>query len=304
MHRHVHRLADTDPSDPRVRAWSAVLTQQRGGLVPAGVAVSHHTAAAIWGLEGVPADPVDHVVVPAGWPGHSRPCLRLHRTTLLPADHGRVDGLPVTGIAQTVLHLAGMLRRTAAVVVADSALRTRRVGRVDLVAAAARASGRGSARGRQVVDLCREGVDSCPETLLRLVLVDAGLPEPAVATRVCDGIGVPVARADLAYPDSLVWIEYDGYEVHTERAAFRRDRERQNMLVGRGWLVLRFADRDLGRPRQIAEQIRAALAAAPARVDALPAGLSPETARARATMRSPFPVAGRPSRPVPRRQSA
>lgn len=302
--RDVHRLPEVDPLDPRVRAWSAVLSQERSGAVPPGVAASHQTAAAVWGLEGCPRGPLDHVVVPAGWAGHSRRGLRLHRTTLPPGGWCQVDGLPVTSVAQTVLHLAGVLPRTTAVAVADSALRTGTVSRSELVVAAARASGRWSARARGVVDLSREEVDSCPETRLRLLLVDSGLPEPVVGLTVRDEIGTPVARADLAYADAMVWIEYDGYEVHSERSAFRRDRRRQNTLVGRGWLVLRFADLDLRRPHLIADQVRAALGIGPTRVGALPAGLSAEADQARAALILRLPAPVTPIRPIRRRRSA
>ena len=133
------------------------------------------------------------------------------------------------------------------------------------------------------MDLARHGTDSAMESISRLVLVDAGLPVPDVDLRIVDEFGRPLARGDLGYRLLLVWIEYDGYDVHTERTAFRLDRSRQNWLQARGWQVLRFSDAALRYGgTQMVRDVRQALLAAPARIAALPAGLSPEADAARA----------------------
>lgn len=44
---------------------------------------------------------------------------------------------------------------------------------------------------------------------------------------------------DIAFPDDLLVIEVDGYEFHSSRDAFERDRVRQNDLAADGWTVLR-----------------------------------------------------------------
>ena len=49
-----------------------------------------------------------------------------------------------------------------------------------------------------------------------------------------------VARIDLAYPRARLAIEADSFRWHSGRETWQRDLSRQNLLVLRGWTVLRF----------------------------------------------------------------
>ena len=73
------------------------------------------------------------------------------------------------------------------------------------------------------------------------VLVAAGLPAPAQQHRV--RLGGRSFRIDLAYVDSKLAIELDGWDVHRTRTAFDDDRARANLLVAHGWTLLRFTSR-------------------------------------------------------------
>ena len=55
-----------------------------------------------------------------------------------------------------------------------------------------------------------------------------------------DEQGRVLAEIDFADPDLMIAIEVDGRAFHSDRHSFERDRERQNMLTLRGWVVLRF----------------------------------------------------------------
>jgi very-short-patch-repair endonuclease len=69
------------------------------------------------------------------------------------------------------------------------------------------------------------------------------------------------AVADVLFLAERVVLEVDGERAHSGRAAFVRDRRRQNDLVTAGYLVLRFTWWDLTRrPETVIAQIRAALA--------------------------------------------
>lgn len=60
-------------------------------------------------------------------------------------------------------------------------------------------------------------------------------------------------------------MEADGYAYHSDRAAYRRDRERLNQLERLGWRVLRFTWEDVrGRPDHVVALVRECLAAAAA----------------------------------------
>jgi len=57
---------------------------------------------------------------------------------------------------------------------------------------------------------------------------------------VLDGAGRVVAEIDFALLPCRIAIEVDGRAFHSDRVSFERDRQRQNLLVIRGWTVLRF----------------------------------------------------------------
>jgi very-short-patch-repair endonuclease len=50
---------------------------------------------------------------------------------------------------------------------------------------------------------------------------------------------------DFAYPPLNVGIELDGYNYHSDRAAFTRDRKRQREMETLGWHFIRFSRDEL-----------------------------------------------------------
>ena len=97
------------------------------------------------------------------------------------------------------------------------------------------------------------------ESVLRWLIHAAGLPAPELQFVVLSAGGVFLGRADMAWPDRKVIVEFDG-SVHRERDVFVKDLRRQNDLVAAGWTILRFSSADvLGHPVQVIAAIRAAL---------------------------------------------
>lgn len=129
----------------------------------------------------------------------------------------------------------------------------------DLQQAARRHRGkRGMRTTRAALGLLREGVASRPESLLRLLLVSAGLPEPAIATPVGVGRGL-VLHPDLAYPMQRIAIEYEGDGHRTDRFQWERDIRRRELFEDAGWRVIRVAWGDLIERRTLIERVRRAL---------------------------------------------
>lgn len=65
---------------------------------------------------------------------------------------------------------------------------------------------------------------------------------------------------DAAFRGVKLAVEIDGYEHHSSRAAFERDRFRQNVLVRDGWTVLRFTYSQLvADPRGVVDTVRTVL---------------------------------------------
>lgn len=76
-----------------------------------------------------------------------------------------------------------------------------------------------------------------------------------------DGTHRVIAEIDFAHLGLRIAIEVDGRAHHTGRIAFERDRERQNMLMLQGWLVLRFTwEQITQRPDEVLAAVLAAVA--------------------------------------------
>lgn len=106
------------------------------------------------------------------------------------------------------------------------------------------AGGRGVGKLRWALPRLRTGVDSRPESLLRLLLVAAGLPEPLVndPTPVAGGL---VLRPDLKLPQWRVALEYEGEDHWRDRRRWARDQQRRELLEEAGWKVVRVFAADL-----------------------------------------------------------
>jgi very-short-patch-repair endonuclease len=228
---------------------------------PAGAVISHQTAAELWRVE-IPLarpDQLAHLTVPAGSKARNRGDRRLHRSPLHPQDVEQRWGMPVTTPARTWRDLAAVLEPAALLAVTDQLLdvlcRT-----ADLEGALIRApSGRGAARCRRALAVADPRVDSPMESVLRWLVLDAGLPRPTLQYQVLDQRGRQIGFGDLAWPERKVLVEFDG-DVHRERRTFVADLRRQNRLVLEGWTVLRFTSADvLGRPDEVTAAVRRAL---------------------------------------------
>jgi len=241
-------LTNTAPVNFSTQVAAAVATQ------PPGRAHASHDTAALWRLDAPRSSTCTdlHVTVPRDAVTRHRPGLRLHRALLDAEDQAEVEVIAVTSAAPTVLDLARTRGRWASVVAADSALRRKLCSPDDLDRALERITGlRGVVPARVVVEDSEPRSRSAGESRLRLTLVDGGLPRPRAGYLLFNDFGDPIAEGDLVYDERLVWLEYDGFSVHTERATFRNDRGRERMLRARGWEVIRFVDSDLDIARGV-----------------------------------------------------
>jgi hypothetical protein len=284
--RGVLQASDRLPT-AETNAWAAVLTQWRNGRIRPGVAAAYGTGARVWLDQEFWLPSGSDIVVPRGSGPCGRPGLRTRHVLIEADDLCSMDGLPLTTPVRTVLDLARHWRREVAIMAADRAIALGHFTPQDLRMAAARLSGLpGAVKAREVAELARAGVDSPPESRMRITLLDADLPCPTVNHKIVGEDGVLLARGELVYDDLLLWLEYDGYAEHSGREAFRRDRSRRRWLEARGWQVMVFTDVEVFRvPAQLVREVRRALEAAPRRVAALPSELSPEVAAAQNALR-------------------
>jgi hypothetical protein len=164
-----------------------------------------------------------------------------------------VDGIRVSTRSRTWLDLARTLPLRDLVCMGDQLVRIPRVdfeGRTrpyDTVEGLRSLAGRhpnlqGIVRAREALDLMRVGSDSGPESLLRLAMADAGLPEPDLQLPLRADALSPTA--DLGYRHRRLAIQYDGVH-HLLDARILSDKRRDKAFESAGWTVLVFDKSDL-----------------------------------------------------------
>ena len=117
---------------------------------------------------------------------------------------------------------------------------------------------RGAKAARRALALIRVGAASRPETLLRLLIVASGLPEPAIGPPVPVADGALLLHPDLAYVDLQIAIEYEG-AGHRDAGRWERDIARRELFEDAGWRVIRVTRRSLfEEPDSLIERIRRA----------------------------------------------
>ncbi|OBB35470.1 hypothetical protein [Mycobacterium sp. 852002-51961_SCH5331710] len=224
------------------RARAAWLWSKRRGIV------SGLSAAAVLGSKwvdaGLPAELIhDNRRPPTG--------LVVRTERALPDELVSIAGMPITDPARTAFDLGRHLKsRVLAVQRLDALANATGLKHVDVEAVITTHPGaRGLPRLRRVLPLMDGGAESPQETVARLALVDAGLPAPQTQVRVFDEYRQFVARLDMAYPDLLVGIEYDGSQHWTDPRVRQRDIDKQFALTELGWVIVRVS-RDLLQHRR------------------------------------------------------
>lgn len=240
-------------------------TKLLAACLAAGGVASHRSAAVLWHLSTVRAGPIEITC-----PRHRRARLagvRVHESTDLElAGTTTRDGIPVTGIARTLLDLGAVVGPDRVLLGIDDARRQKLVEWPALYQTLVRHSRRGRngcGPFRAILDV-RYGDKRVPdsdfERMVQTLLADAGLPEPELQVEVRTDAGEFVARVDLAYPTWKIAIELDG-RGHITDAAFESDPIRRNRLELEGWLVLDFTWRYyVERPADLVADIRRAIA--------------------------------------------
>ncbi|MHA6784644.1 endonuclease domain-containing protein [Pseudonocardia saturnea] len=202
------------------------------------------------GPEDAPAEVVSPTRV------RSRPHLLVREGVVPDGERWRVGEVLVTSPLHTAFRLGCRLPLVEAVVVVDALTHRFALDPWEVVRFGYRYPGAaGSGQLPEVARLADPLAESPMETRIRLAIRSDGLPMPVLQH--------PVGAYDLdmAYPEVLLAVEYDGREHLTPERA-RRDLERQAHLSAAGWKVLRFRAADvLLRPWLVAAAVRRALAA-------------------------------------------
>jgi hypothetical protein len=103
---------------------------------------------------------------------------------------------------------------------------------------------RGLRKAKEALALIRVGSDSAQETMLRLAIVRAGLPEPELNVPIITEDGVRHHEPDLSYRKYRIGIEYEG-EHHGEDGQIARDITRSERYAALGWTEVRISKRHM-----------------------------------------------------------
>lgn len=156
-----------------------------------------------------------------------------------------VAGIPVTTPARTAFDLGRFLPRKKAIERLDALMRACPFASEDVLLLAKRYRGaRGVARLKAVLPLVDGGAASPPESRLRLLYIDAGLPKPTTQITIVDEWGRLVRTVDMGWEEYKVASEYDGGQNQTDRAQYVKDLRVLPKLAQLGWDVMRVIKED------------------------------------------------------------
>ena len=268
IHRGAYCSTDSLTSltqEERYRLRSIAVAERSPSLV-----LSHQSAAAALGLPLWDASLERvHLIRRADGGGRTGPGRVVHIGHLLPAEIGRVAGTRVTSPARTLIDLACCSSMGTTVVAADAALRRRLVTPEQLATALPGTKHRrGGSAARRALRFADGRCESVGESLLRVAMHQARLPEPELQVRIIDVDGSVIARTDLGYPELAVLIEFDGAIKYskllrpgeTAHGVVLSEKIREDRIRDLGYVVVRVAWAELTDPAAVGAKITAALA--------------------------------------------
>jgi very-short-patch-repair endonuclease len=244
---------------------AATITARAAAALVAGgprSAIAGLTAARLHGCTAARALPA-HLMVPYESWLRSLPGLVVHNGRDYESGVCNIDGLRVLALDRVIVDILATGAPGTALAIVDQALRLvpaeqRAAFRTRLhLGLADRADPRGTVSGARVLDLATGRADSPQESRLLWALVESGLPTPEVNWPIADIDGIEIRRLDLAWPDLMVALEYNGYAAHVGREA--EDEARTRDLERRGWLIIPVELADMRRPTKLIAKVRSAL---------------------------------------------
>ena len=251
----VYGMPGVPPTFQR-RAMAAVLSARGPALV------SHRSAAHLLQFERVLEPPSVDISVPRHRRPRARAGIRVHESSAFDlAQPAVVDGIPVTGVARTILDCAPGEMKPIRLL--DDAIRRRIVTWDELwhCYLTHTACGRKIGPYREIL-LERDGnVPPGGEFARRMaeMLVAAGVPRPVFEHRVV--VHGHVYHLDLAWPEWMVAVECNDAGSHDTAKAFRRDPMKRNRCERVGWRYLEFTWFDtVEGPAEVVGQVLEALA--------------------------------------------
>lgn len=224
-----------------------------------GAVLSHGSAAELLGLWDKHPRPMD--VIPPSWSGRKIDGVRWHKVRYPTLDEVAVrDEIPCTTASRTLVDMAGRLGRESLRRMIEQAAVLRILDVADVDRVLSRGRRRGAPQLRSVLAAWRNSgmqpqLRSPLEARLLPMLAEADLPCPKCNAKVqLDG---SLFEIDLFWEEQRLAIETDGEETHGTRAAFQRDRLRDQLLLAAGYRTARITWRQIeDEPAAVIDRIR------------------------------------------------
>ncbi|ROP58834.1 hypothetical protein [Curtobacterium sp. ZW137] len=225
---------------------------------------SHTTAARLWSaplprLFAAPNSEL-HVSTTGSGPVERRQGVIGHRVRPSRADVTTVFGVRVSTPAAFWYECRTLLSLRALVILGDHLVGVGRLASPAQLAATIHPGDRAVVLARAALDLVRVGAESPMETIVRLIVVEAGFPEPDLNADVFDASGRFIGRVDMAWVELRIALEYDGDHHRTDRDTFSHDRTRGNAFTVASWLTIHVTAKDAHHPSDFLERLREAFA--------------------------------------------
>jgi predicted transcriptional regulator of viral defense system len=206
--------------------------------------LSHRSAGQLWGL--LPrSSATPEVTRPRAFRRQNG--IRCHQSTLPEDEVEEVDGIPVTSVSRTIFDLAGVFSKRKleqAINQAEVLRLSDRLSLPDLLERYPRRRGSSLLRAVLAEAGAGRGVTRSELEERFVALIEAhGLPRPRLNATV-SGQG-RFLMVDCLWERQRLIVELDGRTAHATAEAFEVDRERDRLLVGQGWRVIRLTWRQM-----------------------------------------------------------
>jgi len=230
---------------------AAVLASGPGALL------SHHTAAALWGIRGSSGGAI-HVTVPHKSTSTKR--IRRHFSIVPPDERTVEEGIPVTSVHRTIFDLAAAASADEVAAMIKEAEYLNRWDRLSLPDLLKRYPGKG---GSRKIRSALQRITEEPPCRQRSKLKERFAPflrrHSLSLPRFNDWIllGSKRYRVDCHWPQLRLIVELDGWEGHSTRSAFQDDRARDRALHAAGYSVIHLTWAQLdSEPTEVAADLR------------------------------------------------
>jgi very-short-patch-repair endonuclease len=223
------------------------------------VAVSHASAALLWGLPLTERPDRVHGSRTGAGQFRRATTYTIH-TGYAAARTGRARGARVVEPAFAVVGVLEQMGVRQAVVAGDGGLHRGQLTMGDLERAASSA-GHPSTRRRmeRAMSLMDAACESPGESLSRLLLRSLGFPVTSQVEVRTPG-GSLLGRLDFLIDGTRVAVEFDGLVKYGERTALINEKRRELALQRAGYIVVRLVWSDLSRPDRVRQLIEDAIA--------------------------------------------